>query len=107
MKRTTLVILLAVGMMLLPMSLAFGGSAQDAYYRECVDKRIANCNRKANLAHSVGCHLRECARKAQEEAAYLKANRERLIREMKADNVETVEYKVNYRLIRAFVASRQ
>ncbi|MBC7357097.1 MAG: hypothetical protein H5U10_01020 [Desulfacinum sp.] len=103
MKRTAfLIILLALGLTVIPALWVRGDSSPDDSYRDCVDKRIENCERKASYSDCSGSHVRDCAETARKEAAFLKANKEKLIREMKADGVEPVEYKVNYRLIRAF-----
>ncbi|SHF99866.1 hypothetical protein SAMN02745206_03078 [Desulfacinum infernum DSM 9756] len=108
MKRTDfLIILLALGLTVIPAASASGDPSRDAYYRNCVDKRIENCERKAAYSGCSGDHMRECAENAGKEAAFLKANKEKLTREMKADGVEPVEYKVNYRLIRAYTGNSQ
>lgn len=96
---------LALGMAMFASVSAWGDPS--AYYNQCLDERIANCERKASYETCSGTQLRECAKEAKDEAAFLKANRDRLVAEMEAEGLKPVDHKVNYRLIKAFQEAAQ
>lgn len=85
-----------------PLDTVRGDPFVTKYYEQCIDKRIADCERKAPYETSSSSQLRQCATESQKEAAFLRANRDQLVAEMETDRVKLEEYKVNYYLIKAF-----
>jgi hypothetical protein len=78
------------------------GQDPAAFYANCIDKKITCCDGKGGMWDSRSENLRSCSRLAILKAIFLSGNREQLIREMVANDVEMKAYKVDYYLNKRF-----
>ncbi|MFW5640113.1 MAG: hypothetical protein ACOC0H_02995, partial [Thermodesulfobacteriota bacterium] len=54
----------------------------EAFYKKCIDEKIAKCERKCKLVHSRGNHLQSYGEKKGGEAQFYKENKENLVKAM-------------------------
>lgn len=77
------------------------------FYRQAIDTKIAQCERKALFANCRGENLREYGKKACDQAAYYRNNKEQLVQEMMRLTLEQKSYKIDYFLICRYCNPKQ
>ncbi len=74
----------------------------EAFYKKCIDEKIAKCERKCKLVHSRGNHLQSYGEKKDGEAQFYKENKENLVKAMVQQKVPKKTSAVHHFLIKAF-----
>ena len=73
------------------------------FYENCIDRTILICQSKIRRhSSSRSKEIRQAVKIFSNKAVFLTNNKQALINEMLANNIETKHYKVNYFLDRAF-----
>jgi len=74
----------------------------ESYYKDCITKKIAKCERIAIMINSKSECIQRCAKNNSLKAKFFKNNKDKLVHAMVAQNVEMKPFKVDYFLIKAF-----
>ncbi len=75
---------------------------QELFFRGCVEKKIAQCQRKSDLATSQKKHVSAAGIKARDQLIFFQNNKERLVNEMVTQEIPMSRTKVDYFLIRTY-----
>lgn len=104
MKKATPLILLCV---FLALSSAHSETVSKAsYFRDCVNQKIEQCERKAKLIDSEGENLSCCAENALAQVKFYQQHKEELVQEMMDEQVKEKSYAVNYFLNKTYATSK-
>ena len=101
--KTIGIVFIVLGVSLCPIGVVQGDQNQDeAFYKKCIDEKIAKCENKYKLVHSRGNHLQSYGEKKDEEAQFYKENKENLVKAMVQQEVPKKSSAVHHFLIKAF-----
>jgi len=95
-------LMLVIGIILSAAITLANPGEKESFYRDCIDRRIKNCDLKADFSNSQYEHIRQCALRSSEEAKFYRDRKEQLIQTLVQQNVEEKPYKVDYFLIQAY-----
>jgi hypothetical protein len=93
----TLVPMIALMVVVLVVAPAFGGdgaTSQRAFYEDAVATEIVQARQMASLMTSRSANLRKEGHRAASKAMFLETNRDKLVDDMVAQNLEPKTYKV-------------
>lgn len=99
-------ILTTVFMFLAMLALASFAAAQNdapkAFYNQCIDHKIAQCEVKASRIDSGSSHISHAAEVAEAQAAFYRTHREALVEAMVRHNLPLKEHRVQHFLNKAY-----
>lgn len=101
MKKLMLAFLL-IGIVLITSTIRADDSTRESFYRECVQKKIESCERKAAHVDSEGPNLRRCGEDSVAQATFYRQNQEELVKDMMGKNIGERRAAVNHFLIKAY-----
>lgn len=102
--KTRIIFRVLAAVVLLNAAIVFAQTSREDFYNACIDKRIAECEIKASLDDTQSSHLLQLIVTNRDEAVFYKDNRDELVKQMLARNLETKTHAVDHFLIRAFFA---
>ncbi len=76
---------------------------QEMFFRDCMEKKIEQCQRKSELANSERKNVSAAGVKARDQLIFYQNNKERLVNEMIRQGVPTNRHKVEYFLIKTYM----
>ncbi len=101
--KTIGIVFIVLAVSLCTLAFVQGDQNQDeAFYKKCIDEKIAKCERKCRLVHSRGDHLQSYGEKKDGEAQFYKENKENLVKAMVQQEVPKKTSAVHHFLIKAF-----
>jgi hypothetical protein len=102
MKKLVITIVVMVGLLLVASVFHADMTQLEAYYNECITKKIVNCQRIASMEnHNNPCFNRLVKMRCC-QAKFYRKHREELVREMIARNIGKKPHKIDYFLITKF-----
>jgi hypothetical protein len=105
----SIIIITAVAALMSTLSTAGDYSALDQsskFYGDCINKYISRCQTKAVLLKNLKFkNIQKIASEAQQKAAFLSENKDRLIHEMIAENIGKKQYKAKLYLNKRYKES--
>lgn len=78
----------------------------EAFYKKCIEKRIALCKEKAKFRNSDRKNLKEYGEKKYDEAVFYQENKERLAKTMALHQISNKPYKICHYLIKQYCESQ-
>lgn len=105
MKKVVITIVVMVGLLLAASVFHADMTQLEAYYNECITKKIVDCQRIASMEnHNNPCFNRLVKMRCCQAKFYGK-HREELVKEMIARNIGTKPHKIDYFLVTKFKES--
>ncbi len=75
---------------------------QEMFFRNILEKKIEQCQRKSELATSGRKNVSEAGMKARDQMIFYQNNRDRLVNEMVRQEVPINRYEAEYFLIKSY-----
>lgn len=102
MKKISIAIVSVCTMLVLASFSQANNLILESYYKDCITKKVAKCERIAAMINSKSECIRRCAKINSLKTKFFKNNKDELVHAMVTQNVGMKPYKVDYFLIKAF-----
>ena len=103
MKKIMITILVVLSMLIAINFSNADSMPLESYYNDYITKKIFKCERIALMANSKSKYIQRWAKMRDLQAKFFRNNREKLVNDMVAQNIQMKPYKVDYFLIKAFL----
>ncbi|MBW1980530.1 MAG: hypothetical protein JRJ12_04870 [Deltaproteobacteria bacterium] len=102
MKKTAIISILILGTFAMAMFAYANDVALKSYYNDCIEKRIARCERMVAMLGSRCDSISRCARINTLQLKFLRENKDKLVQDMFVRDIGMKSYRVEYFLSKKF-----